>query len=425
MANAAFGVGGLMMLFRLRKVRMRLQFIQDWFLDLARRIDRFRQSRRKAAPGAASPGPHPTGNRFFQILDAYVIRGWLFYFAALLVTFTGIYIIFDFFQLLGDIVRNHVAALVVLKYYWYLCPQVIYLMFPLSILVATLVNFGLLTKTNQITAIKATGISLYRIALPIILAALIGSASMFVLEDLYLPQMNQRQDALRNQIKGKPAQTYYRPDRQWIFGQSERIFNYRFFDADRDVFANLSIFELDPQTFKLAKRIYASRAFWEPHLHRWVMEQGWVREISGDQVTYQPFAVSTFDELSEEPPYFKKEVKPSAQMNAFELRRYIIELSQSGFDVVRLSVQFYHKFSFPLMAFVVVLIGIPFSFTMGNKGALSGIALSIGIAIVYLSTAGMFEAMGNLSQLPPIIAAWSPDILFGLGGMYLLLRVRT
>ena len=81
--------------------------------------------------------------------------------------------------------------------------------------------------------------------------------------------------------------------------------------------------------------------------------------------------------------------------------------------------------SFPLMAFVVVLIGIPFSFSMGSKGALSGIALSIGIAIVYLSTAGMFEAMGNLSQLPPLIAAWSPDILFGLGGMYLLLRVRT
>ena len=240
--------------------------------------------------------------------------------------------------------------------------------------------------------------------------------------------MNQRQDALRNEIKGKPAQTYYRPDRQWIFGQGgqgERIFNYRFFDADRDVFANLSVFELDPQTFKLSKRIYANRAFWEPHLHRWVMEQGWVREISGDRVTYQSFAVSTFDELSEEPPYFKKEVKPSAQMNAFELRRYISELSQSGFDVVRLSVQFYHKFSFPLMAFVVVLIGIPFSFTMGSKGALSGIALSIGIAIVYLSTAGMFEAMGNLSQLPPIIAAWSPDILFGLGGMYLLLRVRT
>jgi LPS export ABC transporter permease LptG len=315
---------------------------------------------------------------------------------------------------------------VVANYYRYLIPQVIYLMLPLSILVATLVNFGLLTKTNQITAIKATGISLYRIAVPVLLAAILTSAGMFVLEDFYLPQTNQRQDAFRNQIKGKPAQTYYRPDRQWIFGQGERIYNYRFFDADRDVFANLSVFELDPKTFKLTRRIYATRAFWEGHLHRWVLEQGWVRALEGDRVTaYTPFAVSTFDELTEEPPYFKKEVKPSAQMSAFELRRYISDLSQSGFDVVRLSVQFYRKFSYPMMAFVVVLIGVPFSFSTGSKGALSGIALSIGIAIVYLSTAGLFEAMGNLSQLPPIVAAWSPDVLFGLGGVYMLLRMRT
>jgi LPS export ABC transporter permease LptG len=367
-----------------------------------------------------------SSRRVFQILDVYIIRGWLFYFLALIVTFIGIYIIVDFFQLMGDIVHNHVAPLVVANYYFYLTPQIVYLMLPMSILVATLVNFGILTKSNQVTAIKATGTSLYRIAVPILLAAMVASAGMFVLEDYYLPQTNQHQDALRNQIKGKPAQTYLRPDRQWIFGQGERIYNYRFFDADRDVFANLSVFELDPETFELRRRIYAQQAFWEPQLRRWVLEQGWVRDLQADRVTnFTPFAVSAFDEITEEPAYFKKEVKPSAQMSAFELRHYIAELSRSGFDVVRLSVQFYGKFSFPLMAFVVALIGIPFSFTTGSKGALSGFAISIAIAIVYFSTAKLFEAMGNLSQLPPAVAAWSPDVLFGLGGMYLLLRVRT
>jgi lipopolysaccharide export LptBFGC system permease protein LptF len=138
-----------------------------------------------------------------------------------------------------------------------------------------------------------------------------------------------------------------------------------------------------------------------------------------------PFSVAKFDEMNEEPQYFKKEVKPSAQMSAWELRRYINDLAQSGFDVVRLSVQFYRKFSFPLIAFVVALIGIPFALTTGAKGALSGVALSIGIAIIYWSASSLFEAMGNLNQLPPIVAAWSPDVLFGLGGVYLLLRVRT
>jgi lipopolysaccharide export LptBFGC system permease protein LptF len=112
-------------------------------------------------------------------------------------------------------------------------------------------------------------------------------------------------------------------------------------------------------------------------------------------------------------------------MSAVELRRYIQDLRQSGFDVVPLSVQLNRKFSYPLIAFVVGLIGIPFAFTAGRKGALSGIAVSIGIAIVYWSVSSLFEAMGNLSQLPPAVAAWSPDVLFGLGGIYLLLRVRT
>jgi LPS export ABC transporter permease LptG/LPS export ABC transporter permease LptF len=428
LANVVFGIAGLLMLANLRSVRTRVHFLEERIEDFGRRARHFFERTHKKGP--ASPAglhPHPTSRyRFFLILDGYVIREWFFYFLVLLFVFCGIYIIFDFFQILGDIIRNHIGMGVVLDYYRYLTPQVVYLMFPLSILVATLVSFGLLTKSNEMTAIKSTGISLYRIAFPILVAALIASATMFVLEDEYLPQSNQRQDALRNQIKGKPAQTYLRPDRQWIFGLSDCIYNYRFFDADKNVFANLSVFEFDPKSFRLTKRIYAERAVWEGPLNNWVLEQGWVRDLDGDRVTqYTPFSVQTFRELTEPPAYFKKEVKPSAQMNVLELRHYIRELSQSGFDVVRLTVQLYRKFSYPLMAFVVALIGIPFAFTTGRKGAITGIATSIGIAILYWASTSLFEAMGNLSMLPPALAAWSPDILFGLGGVYLFLRVRT
>jgi LPS export ABC transporter permease LptG len=315
---------------------------------------------------------------------------------------------------------------VVVNYYSYLLPQVIYLMLPLSILVATLVNFGLLTKTNQVVAIKSAGISLYRLSIPVLAVAALLSGGMFLFADRVLPETNQRQNSFRNQIKGKPAQTFFRPDHQWIFGTSSRIYNYTFFDSDQNVFANLSVFEFDPVTFRMTRRLQAARAVWEASVHSWILENGWSRDINGDRDSnYTRFSVATFKELTEEPSYFKKEVKPSEQMSVFELRRYIADLRQSGFDVVRLSVQFYRKFSYPLIAFVVALIGIPFSFTMGAKGALTGIALSIGIAIVYWSTSSLFEAMGNLSQLPPAMAAWSPDILFGLAGAYLLLRIKT
>jgi LPS export ABC transporter permease LptG len=372
------------------------------------------------------PAPRQPGGRLLQILDIYVIRGWIFYFVVLLTAFTGVYVIFDFFQVLGDIVRNQIPTRVVVDYYRYLLPQVVYLMLPLSILVATLVNFGLLTKTNQVTAIKSAGVSLYRLSVPVLTVTALLSLGMFFFGDRVLPETNQRQNGLRNQIKGKPAQTFYRPDHQWIFGNSSRIYNYTFFDPDQNVFANLSVFEFDPATFRMTRRIHAARAVWGESIHGWILENGWSRDINGDRVTnYKPFSVETFKELTEEPTYFKKEVKPSEQMSALELRRYIADLHQSGFDVVRLSVQFYRKFSYPLIAFVVTLIGIPFSFTMGAKGALTGIALSIGIAIVYWSTSSLFEAMGNLSQLPPAMAAWSPDVLFTLAGTYLLLRIKT
>jgi LPS export ABC transporter permease LptF/LPS export ABC transporter permease LptG len=426
LANVIFAAVGIWMLAQLRNVRRHLQFLQDWLDDFMQGWQAW-QTRKHAGRSSARPlKPRTPGSRFFQILDIYIIQSWIFYFVLLLITFTGIYVIFDFFQILSDIVRNHISTGVVLNYYRFLLPEVIYLMLPLSILVATLVNFSLLTKSNQITAIKAAGVSLYRISAPVLLAAIVLSIGMFFLSDDFLPETNQQQDAVRNQIKGKPPQTFYRPDRQWIFGQSNRIYNYKFFDPDKDVFANLTCYEFDPQTFRLTRRIYAARAFWEPAIKGWVLEQGWVRNLDGDQVNqYMPISVAAFPEITEEPAYFKKEVRPSQQMSALELRQYISELSQSGFDVVRLSVQFHRKFSYPLIGFVVALIGIPFSFSAGSKGALSGVAISLGIAIIYWSISGMFEAMGNLSQLPPLVAAWSPDVLFGLAGTYLFLRVRT
>jgi lipopolysaccharide export system permease protein len=430
-ANVVFLAAGVLMLIDLGRARVPIQRLQDWIEDLGRRLRNLRERRRHeqhlGRDSALLRPPRALGGTVLQILDVYLLRGWLYYLVIVMFAFTGVYIIFDFFQLLGDIVRNHIAARVVLDYYRYLIPQVIFFpVLPLGVLVATLVNFGLMTKTHQITAIKSAGISLYRIAVPIFIAAAILSVGMFVLEDEYLPELNQRQDALRNEIKGRPAQTYLRPDRQWIFGESSRIYNYRFFDPDRNIFANLSVFEFDPTKFAMTRRIYAARAFWEDPIHGWVLEDGWVRDLDGPRVThYMPFSVATFKELTESPPYFKKEVKTSEQMSVLELSRYINELSQSGFDVVRLSVQFYRKFSLPLVAFVVALIGVPFSLTGGAKGALSGFALSILIAVAYWSVSSLFEAMGNLHQLPPLVAAWSPDIFFGLGGIYLLLKIPT
>lgn len=427
-ANAAFAVAGLVMMWRMRRVRAGSSGGKGAWVKLLEAFAALRIPRlRKARVNLLDPllKARRIGGRILQILDIYIIRQWLFYCIVTEIALTGIYIIFDFFQLLSDIARHHVQAGTVLSYYGYLLPQVTYLVLPLSVLVATLVSLSLLTKSSQIVAMKSAGISLYRVALPVALAAVVASGLMFVINNRYLPAANQRQDALRHEIQGRPAQTFFRPGWQWIFGRSNRIYHYRFFDPGHSVFADLSVFSFD-SSFDMTRRIYAQRAFWEPHVKQWILEDGWMREFDGNRITkYVPFSVAAFPDLTEAPPYFEAEVRTSEQMNVLELRRYIQELRQSGFDVVRLTVQFYRKFSYPLVALVVTLIGIPFAFTVGRKGALSGIALSLGIAVAFWSISSLFQAMGNLNQLPAAVAAWTPDVLFGIGGAYLLLRVRT
>jgi lipopolysaccharide export LptBFGC system permease protein LptF len=112
-------------------------------------------------------------------------------------------------------------------------------------------------------------------------------------------------------------------------------------------------------------------------------------------------------------------------MNYEELRRYIHDLQQSGFDVVRLRVQLQKKLAFPIIALVMAVLAVPFSLSGGKRGAVAGVAVAVGIAVVYSVTSDMFEAMGNISQLPPALAAWSPDLIFALLGGYLLLKVPT
>jgi lipopolysaccharide export LptBFGC system permease protein LptF len=217
-----------------------------------------------------------------------------------------------------------------------------------------------------------------------------------------------------------------RPDRKWIFGQNNDIYYYQFFDPDRDQFAKVTIFQIDPVNFTVARRIHAERAHWAEHLNRWIYEQGWDRSLHGSAIAnYHPFDVATFPELGETPSYFKKEVKQYSEMNYEELHRYIGDLQQSGFDVVRLRVQLHKKFSYPLITLVMAVLAVPFALSTGKKGAVAGVAVAVGIAVFYTVVSRLFEAMGDLSQLPPALAAWSPDLIFCLLGGYLILKVPT
>src|SRR5271168_5402482 len=243
---------------------------------------------------------------FPTLLDDYVLRDFFLYLGMIVSAFLVLLLVFTLFELLGDILRNQTPAIVVLEYLLNVSPYLLYSVAPLIMLLAVLITFGLMNRSNEITAIKATGTSIYRIVAPVLTAAALLAGSLFLADQFYLPHTNKRQEALHNQIKGKPPQTYLRPDRRWIFGQHNDIYYYQFFDADRDQFANLTIFQIDPASFAITERIHAERAHWADSMGRWIFEQGWQRSLNGAAIaSYRAFDVSTFPQLSEAPSYFK------------------------------------------------------------------------------------------------------------------------
>lgn len=368
---------------------------------------------------------------FPRILDEYLAREFLGMFVLVLAGFVLLMLVFTFFELVGDILRNHTPLAIVGEYLVYLTPSMLYKITPLAILIGVLVTFGILNRNSEIVAMKATGISLYRLVVPILFISAILAAALFLFDQYYLPQANRKQEALRSTIKGRPPQTFLHPEQEWMFGQprageASRIFYYRFFDANAEEFANLSVFEFDPATFSISRRIFASRAFWNASTRSWTFENGWERDFDGPvQKGYQTFRFTSFAEIHEEPSYFTKERLQSQEMNFGQLDRYISDLGQSGFDTIRLRVALWQKLAYPLIAIVMAVLAIPFALTMGRRGSLTGIAVAISIALAYWVIDGLFGAMGDVNYLPAAVAAWSPDILFGLTGGYFLLRTST
>jgi LPS export ABC transporter permease LptG/LPS export ABC transporter permease LptF len=393
-------------------------------------------------PSPAQRAQRPaSGGVFLRILDEYVVREFLNTFFLVLFGFVMLMLVFTVFELLGDILHHHIPLTTVGAYLVNLTPSMVYQISPLAVLISVLVTFGVLNRNSELIAMKATGISLYRLVIPIVSIAAILAVSLFLFDEFYLPQANRRQEALRATIKGRPPQTFLHPEHNWIFGQPHpgepgRIFYYQFFDSDKNEFANLSIFEFDPATFQLSRRIFASRVSWNEQAGSeqaggeqagaWNFQNGWQRDMDGpNSKEFQQFKSTAFAEIHEDPTYFKKESLQSQEMNFGQLDHYIADLSQSGFDTMKLRVALWHKLAYPIVCIVMAALAIPFALSMGRRGSLTGIAVAIGVALTYFVIDGFFGALGNVNYLPAALAAWSPDILFGLTGGYLLLRTPT
>lgn len=362
---------------------------------------------------------------FPNIMDRYVSR--LFAWVFLLVVLSGVslFIIFDLSENFDDILKNKVGSGVVLSYYKYLSLQMFYDIAPIVVLVATLLTFSLLSRTNEITAAKSLGMSLYRLSLSAVAASLLVTFFCGYLESSVLPASNEKVAKLKDRIHGKvTARTYRRADRQWLFGQGRYIYNYIHYDPQQASLQRLQVFDFDDQ-HRLTRRLYSESARYFGD-DAWVFNNGWARSFQGVDVTaYTRFQEPKIVRYPETPAYFDSEIRPPEQMRYGELKGYIQELKESGQSVPELQVQLEEKIALPVASLIMALVALPFAFRLGRQGALYGIGISLVLGIGFYLIYAFFTKMGAAGALPPPVAVWSPAAVFALLSGYLFLGVRT
>ena len=361
---------------------------------------------------------------FPNLLDRYVARMYGMVFSLVLLSGVSLFIIFDLSESIDEILKNHIPLGVVLRYYKYLSLQMFYEIAPIVVLVTTLMTFSVLARMNEITAAKALGISLYRLALPAIAMSLLVAGFCGYLESEVLPASNEKVAKLKDRIRGsETVRTYRRADRQWLFGQGRYIYNYLHYDPEGQSLQRLQVFDFDT-AHRLSRRLVTDKAQYIGDA--WVFNNGWSRSYSGVEVTgYQRFESPKIVRYPETPAYFDSEIRPPDQMRYGELQEYVTELQESGQPVPELQVELYNKVAFPVISLIMALVALPFAFRLGRQGALYGIGLSVVLGMVFLAIFVFFTKMGEVGALPPIVAVWSPGIVFSILSAYLFLGVRT
>ena len=275
---------------------------------------------------------------FPNIIDRYVLREFMKVLGLVLISVAALFIVIDYTGNAADIRMNHIPFHTVFAYYRFLIFQILNWTLPISVLVATLVTFGMLSKNNEVTAIKSSGVSLFRIATPIVAIAVMIGVLSYLLLDFVLPYSNQRVDSLHTVIKkGKAAAAASaNQQRLWMVGKGRYLINFLNYDRELNELSQVQIFELHPTEFRLTRRVYAQRARWNGHA--WVFENGWIRSFNdkGEILAETPITTPLALYYRETPEDFATEVRTPEEMTFAQLRRYIETIRRAGYSAEEL-----------------------------------------------------------------------------------------
>jgi LPS export ABC transporter permease LptG len=361
----------------------------------------------------------------------YIARQYLRILGMTTVGMLGLFYISTFIDLSDKLFKGQAGLSLIGEYLFWATPQFLSYVLALAVLLSALVTIGLLTKNSELIVLRACGISLYRTAMPMVAFALLASAILFGLEEQLLAVSNQRAEQLNHLIRtGAPLASSV-VNRQWLVGRDGDVYHYQFFDPRKQQLNNLSVFQFNPKTHDLERRIFVQHATYAPQnteagvMSDWRLDQGWQRDfdVTAHKSSYVPIAGATA--RFEPADVFVTEKREPEMMNFVQLRDYIKELQASGYNVLEHQVWLQRKIAFPFVTLVMTLIAVPFAVTTGRRGAMYGIGIGIVLALVYWTMISVFAAFGQGGLISPMLAAWAPNIIFGAAAAYLLLTVRT
>jgi len=361
---------------------------------------------------------------FPNILDRYIMRKFLGLFLLIMLGLMALTVVVTFFERLNVVYEHNKPLGLLVRFIWHSAPEFVYYILPVAALTAMLLVLGIMTKFNEVTAMKSCGLSLYRIVLPVVVLAAGISLVSFTLQERVLPGANTRAQQVWDTILDLPSRSYNVLNPSWMVNKAkDRFYNFGYFDVSRSAFGRLSVYDLDPAAWTIRRRLFAERASLQGRTLR--PEKGWLWNFSEDTpVRFEQVSRLEFS-LDEGQDFFLKKWKEPSQMSFGELRTYIREVRELGFDTVRYRVDLHTKVSFPLVCLIMTLLGVPFAFSMGKRGTLVGIGLSFVIAMIYWGAIGLFKGLGYAGSLNVILAAWGPNVVFGLAGLYGLFTLRT
>jgi lipopolysaccharide export system permease protein len=356
-----------------------------------------------------------------RILDRYLLREFVGYLALGLIGFLTVFMVVDVIEKVDVFLDHQAPTALVLRYYLYRTPEVTVQVMPVALLLATFLALGQLNKFGELTAMRSAGLSLLRILAPVFAVATAAVVVSLLLGEIVVPRANRARDRIYNvQIKRIARELATERADVTFLAEGGRIYYMRLY-----VIPETRMHEVSVQDFRggeLARRIDAAEATWDGRT--WVFISGFERTFRDGEERAEPFDRRTVAGLDEPPSSFARESRRPDEMNFFELRQHVLKLRNSGARVAKSLVDLHMKLAFPLINLIVILIGAAIATRLRARSAALGFGLSVTISFLYYAFMQSGKALGHNGALPPYLAAWLGDLVFGVAGLVLMYKAQ-